>query len=100
MLDERVSEICEQAGSQLVGLGKQSERPLAEPERSGHVRTPRCTAGGAPESFPSADGELLGGRVDWSELYAIAVRLLQVVTDDLVLLREADLVEPVGKSLV
>ena len=95
-----MSEIREQAGSQLVRLGEEGERPLAEPDRRGHVRTPRRTAGGASQPFPRAKRERLGGRVDRSELYAIAVRLLQVITDDLVLLREADLVEPVRKSLV
>ena len=95
-----MSEIREQAGSQLVRLGEEDERPLAEPDRRGHVRTPRCTAGGAPQPFPGAKRERLGGRVDRGELHAIAVRLLQVVADDLVLLREADLVEPVRKSLV
>src|SRR5215203_6399761 len=84
-------------------IRKERERTFGEPDRRRDIGAAHRLAGGCREPFSRVERELPRLVVDRSELRPVAVRLLEVVADDLVSLGEmlgADLLEPVCKSCV
>src|SRR5215217_6755481 len=80
---------------------KKGERTFGQSDRRRDIGAAHRLTGGCRQPFSRTEGELPRLVVDRSELRAVAVRLLEVVTDDLVPFGEmldADLLEPLGKS--
>ena len=89
--------------AQPVCVRQEGQRTLDQADRCRHVGAPHGASGGGGKPFTGTLRKLPQRSRRLGELGAVAVRLLQVVADDLVSLGEmlgADGVEPVREALV
>jgi hypothetical protein len=103
-LHERLAEIGKQLQPSGVVLGKQSRRAAEKICGGGHVAAPECSSARGRELVERAHAELVAVVVERTELRQEAVRLLEVVAEDLLVLGAVAVavhaLAPIGKALV
>ena len=101
-LAQRVDEVDQTDESLRIALGQQPDAALQEPARRPGHRRARSPCGRPDGGEPPPDAaSVVAMRVGRVELGAVAVRLLEVVADDLVELDELTVtLEPARKPLV